>query len=177
MPWLGSLFGSFMVNWVLSLKREWRASYSRRKRDGCTVNAAAKVMGGVNVRIPFYQVDAFANKVFEENPAAVCILESWLDDKTLQGMAAENNLSETAFLVPQSDGSFELRWFTPTMEVDLCGHASLASAFVIFSFIDIGLSSVDFKTASGLLRVSNSGDLLSMDFPARRPVPIQSPAL
>ena len=82
------------------------------------------------MKIPFYQVDAFADKVFEGNPAAVCILESWLDDKTLQGVAAENNLSETAFLVLESDGAYELRWFTPTMEVDLCGHATLASAHV-----------------------------------------------
>jgi PhzF family phenazine biosynthesis protein len=127
------------------------------------------------MKIPLYQVDAFTRKVFGGNPAAVCILESTLNDETLQYIAAENNLSETAFLVEKTRGQYELRWFTPTMEVDLCGHATLASAFVLFSFIDSSLSSIDFKTASGILTVAKSGDLLSMDFPARKPVPAESP--
>jgi len=125
------------------------------------------------MKIPFYQVDAFSNKIFSGNPAAVCILESWLDTNVLQSIAAENNLSETAFLVPKSRGRYELRWFTPTIEVDLCGHATLASAFVIFSFVDTTLTSVDFETASGLLSVARSGELLSMDFPSRRPEPAE----
>ncbi len=129
------------------------------------------------MKIPFYQVDAFSGKVFGGNPAAVCILKSWLDTDVLQSIAAENNLSETAFLVPKSRGLYDLRWFTPTMEVDLCGHATLASAFVIFSFVDETLSSVDFETKSGLLSVARSGELLSMNFPARRPEPAEKSPL
>lgn len=125
------------------------------------------------MKIPFYQVDAFSRKIFGGNPAAICILQSWPDDNTLQSIAAENNLSETAFLVQSSKGKYALRWFTPTVEIDLCGHATLASAFVIFSFIDNSLSSVDFQTASGLLSVTKSGELLSMDFPARKPEPTE----
>lgn len=102
------------------------------------------------MQIPFYQVDAFSKKIFGGNPAAVCLLESWPDDTTLQSIAAENNLSETAFLVPKSKEKYDLRWFTPAVEMDLCGHATLASAFVIFSFINSSLSSVYFETASGL---------------------------
>ena len=123
------------------------------------------------MKIPFYQVDAFSRKIFGGNPAAVCLLESWLSDDVLQAISAENNLPETAFLVPKSKGRYDLRWFTPTVEIDLCGHATLASAFVIFSFIDSALSSVDFETASGLLSVAKAGELLSMDFPARMPGP------
>lgn len=129
------------------------------------------------MKIPFYQVDAFSRKIFGGNPAAVCLLESWLDDNTLQSIAAENNLSETAFLVPESKGRYGLRWFTPAVEVDLCGHATLASAFVIFSFINNSLSSIDFDTASGLLSVTRSGELLSMDFPARKPEPAEKSPL
>jgi PhzF family phenazine biosynthesis protein len=129
------------------------------------------------MNIPLYQVDAFTKEVFKGNPAATCLLDSWLDGETLQGIAAENNLSETAFLVPISKGHYELRWFTPTIEVDLCGHATLAAAFVIFSYIDASLTSVDFKTASGLLTVSKSGELLSMDFPARKPIPVETPSI
>jgi PhzF family phenazine biosynthesis protein len=134
------------------------------------------------MNIPFYQIDAFSRKIFGGNPAAVCLLETWLDDNALQSIAAENNLSETAYLVPKSKGRYNLRWFTPTVEIDLCGHATLASAYVVFSFIDTTLSSVDFDTASGLLSVSKSDKLLSMDFPARMPVtaeihPILSQAL
>ena len=128
------------------------------------------------MEIPLYQVDAFTNEVFKGNPAAVCPLETWLDDALLQGIAAENNLSETAFFVPQSPGHYDLRWFTPTLEVDLCGHATLASAFVIFEFIDKDLSAVDFETASGRLSVTKSGNQLAMDFPARAPQPIECPA-
>ncbi|MGP8154550.1 MAG: PhzF family phenazine biosynthesis protein [Smithella sp.] len=125
------------------------------------------------MKIPFYQIDAFSSKIFGGNPAAVCILESWLETEVLQSIAAENNLSETAFLVPKSRGRYELRWFTPAVEVDLCGHATLASAFVIFSFVDNTLTSVDLETASGLLSVAKSGELLSMDFPSRRPEPAE----
>jgi len=126
------------------------------------------------MKIPFYQIDAFTSKLFRGNPAAICLLEAWLDDNQLQSIAAENNLSETAFLVLKSKGRYDLRWFTPTMEVDLCGHATLASAFVIFSFIDRTLTSADFETASGLLSVTKSDQLLSMDFPARKPEPAET---
>ncbi len=121
------------------------------------------------MKIPMFQVDAFTRKVFGGNPAAVCVLDTWLDDEILRSIAAENNLPETAFIV-RGEKFYELRWFTPKVEVDLCGHATLASAFVIFSFIEKGLSRVNFNTASGVLKVEKSGDALSMDFPARRPV-------
>lgn len=127
------------------------------------------------MKIPLYQVDAFTSRVFGGNPAAVCLLGSWSDDSVLQSIAMENNLSETAFLVQKSKDHYELRWFTPEIEMDLCGHATLASAFIIFSFADKTLSSVSFDTASGLLTVIKSGDLLSMDFPARKADPVEIP--
>jgi PhzF family phenazine biosynthesis protein len=129
------------------------------------------------MKIPFYQVDAFSKKPFSGNPAAVCIMDTWLENDVLQAIAAENNLSETAFLVPKSKGRYDLRWFTPAIEVDLCGHATLAGAFVIFSFVDQTLSSVAFDTVSGRLSVARSGDLLSMDFPSRKPKPAVSDPL
>ncbi|MBU2444437.1 MAG: PhzF family phenazine biosynthesis protein [Bacteroidetes bacterium] len=126
------------------------------------------------MKIPIYQVDAFTNKIFGGNPAAVCILEKWIDDTILQDIAAENNLSETAFLVQKEKGLYDLRWFTPTIEVDLCGHATLATAFVIFNFMNINLESVRFETKSGELKVEKSGELLSMNFPSRNPLPFQA---
>lgn len=122
------------------------------------------------MHIPIYQVDAFTDQVFCGNPAAVCPLEEWPDDVLLQKIAAENNLSETAFFV--RDGSqFQLRWFTPETEMDLCGHATLASAFVLFNDLNEPDDELSFSTASGLLKVKRNGDLLSMDFPSRPPVP------
>jgi len=115
--------------------------------------------------IPIYQVDAFADAVFGGNPAAVCPLDDWLPDGTLQAIAAENNLSETAFLIPGRD-PVPLRWFTPRLEVKLCGHATLASAFVLFEFLEPGRAAVTFGTLSGRLGVTRQGDRLSMDFPA-----------
>lgn len=118
------------------------------------------------MRIPIYQVDAFAYAPFRGNPAAVCPLDRWLDDATLQSIAAENNLSETAFFV--ADGkTYELRWFTPQSEIDLCGHATLASAFVIFEFLDRHTPKVTFQTKSGTLTVRRQAGILAMDFPAR----------
>ena len=119
-------------------------------------------------RIPVYQVDAFASRVFTGNPAAVCPLECWLPDEQMQAIAAENNLPETAFFVPNGDG-YHLRWFTPTVEVDLCGHATLASAFVILNMLTPEAKSVQFSSKSGKLVVMREGDLLSLDFPARPP--------
>lgn len=122
------------------------------------------------MRIPYYQLDAFASSVFSGNPAGVCLLEGWLDDRTLQAIATENNLSETAFLVCEGD-RYRLRWFTPTVEVDLCGHATLASAFVVFTHVDPSRDEVVFESVSGTLNVSRENDLLVMDFPARRADP------
>lgn len=114
-----------------------------------------------------YQVDAFASEVFSGNPAAVCMLEGWIDDKRLQSIAAENNLSETAFLVRNDEG-FDLRWFTPKTEVALCGHATLASAFVLFACQKWSEEAIRFRTReSGQLIVSKRNDLIEMDFPAR----------
>lgn len=119
-------------------------------------------------KIPMYQVDAFASKVFSGNPAAICPLEQWLPDAQMQAIAAENNLAETAFFV-RSGKVYKLRWFTPAVEVDLCGHATLASAFVILNDINPGEPSVAFETKSGTLTVTRDGDLYSLDFPSRPP--------
>jgi PhzF family phenazine biosynthesis protein len=125
------------------------------------------------MKIRQYQVDAFASRAFEGNPAAVCPLESWLDDDLLQAIAEENNLSETAFFVP-SDRGFRLRWFTPTSEVDLCGHATLATAHVLFEHLGHPGQVITFETRSGALSVERKGDLLAMDFPACPPTPCAS---
>jgi PhzF family phenazine biosynthesis protein len=122
------------------------------------------------MHIPIYQVDAFTSHVFAGNPAAVCPLEEWLDDRTMAAIAAENNLSETAFFV-QRGRRYDLRWFTPAVEVDLCGHATLASAYVILNLLEAGREEVRFDTRSGELVVRRSGERLTMDFPARPPQP------
>lgn len=128
------------------------------------------------MQLPLYQVDAFTDRLFSGNPAAVCPLDDWLDDELLQAIAAENNLSETAFFVPQDD-FFELRWFTPTVEVALCGHATLASAWVLFSLLDHEQDVIRFVTRrSGELSVRKAGDVLEMNFPARAPSPLSPPA-
>ncbi|MGO3861196.1 MAG: PhzF family phenazine biosynthesis protein [Halomonas sp.] len=118
------------------------------------------------MKIDLYQVDAFASKPFEGNPAAVCPLETWLDDTLLQAIAMENNLSETAFFVPTESG-YHLRWFTPSVEVDLCGHATLAAAWVIFNVLGDSAETLRFETRSGQLLVQRDGDELAMDFPAK----------
>lgn len=124
------------------------------------------------MKIKQYQVDAFASRIFEGNPAAVCPLESWLDDTRLQAIAEENNLSETAFFVATEKG-FGLRWFTPNKEVDLCGHATLATAHVIFNILGDNKPVITFETRSGELRVEKRGELLTMDFPACPPTPCE----
>lgn len=128
------------------------------------------------MKIKQYQIDTFATRAFEGNPAAVCPLESWLDDDILQAIAEENNLSETAFFVPSKKG-FELRWFTPVKEVDLCGHATLASAHVIFEILGYAKQAITFETRSGDLPVEKNGKLLKMDFPARPPAPCKFPEI
>lgn len=117
------------------------------------------------MQIPFFQIDAFADKPFSGNPAAVCPLKDWLEDDVLQAIAEENNLSETAFLVGGA-GRYDLRWFTPVCEVDLCGHATLASAHVVFWHLEPDAAVVTFATRSGNLVVRRDGDTLSMTFPA-----------
>src|SRR5215469_440495 len=117
------------------------------------------------MRLPIYQIDAFASAVFKGNPAAVVPLEQWLPDATLQAIALENNLSETAFFVPEGD-LWRLRWFTPAVEVDLCGHATLATAHLIFTKLAPGRDRVAFMTRSGRVEVSRKGELLELDFPA-----------
>jgi predicted PhzF superfamily epimerase YddE/YHI9 len=122
-----------------------------------------------------FHVDAFTSEPFAGNPAAVCPLAGWLDDSWLQAVAAENNLSETAFFVPRGD-AYELRWFTPRCEVRLCGHATLASAFVVLRILEPKRDSVRFETChSGALTVSREGELLVMDFPALTPWPCVAP--
>ena len=114
----------------------------------------------------YFVVDAFTDTLFSGNPAGVCLLNKWLPDEILQNIAAENNQSETAFLVKQDD-YYDLRWFTPTIEVDLCGHATVASAFVLFDEIEKTACEIKFKTMSGMMSVSKENDLLYLDFPSR----------
>ncbi|MBT9538502.1 PhzF family phenazine biosynthesis protein [Thiobacillus sp.] len=128
------------------------------------------------MKIKQYQVDAFATRAFEGNPAAVCPLDSWLDDIQLQAIAEENNLSETAFFVPSEKG-FHLRWFTPVKEIDLCGHATLAAAHILFDSLGYAKPAITFETRSGDLFVTRKGQLLEMDFPACPPTPCLLPEL
>lgn len=121
------------------------------------------------MRIPIYQVDAFSSHVFAGNPAAICPLGQWLPDATMQSIALENNLSETAFFVKRDDGHYDLRWFTPAVEVDLCGHATLASAWVLFHELEAEGDFLHFQTKSGELVVQRRGDFLAMNFPSRPP--------
>jgi PhzF family phenazine biosynthesis protein len=145
--------------------------YRPRIVDTCCDLSTGKDRERVN--IPYYQIDAFTGAVFAGNPAGVCLLDDWLEDATLQAIAAENNLSETAFLVRGGQG-YGLRWFTPKAEVDLCGHATLASAFVVFTRVQPALDVVAFESKSGTLTVSREGDLLAMDFPSREARPCSS---
>ncbi len=118
------------------------------------------------MKIPMYQVDAFTEEIFRGNPAAICILNEWLDEKLMQNIAMENNLSETAFCIVKED-LCELRWFTPEEEIDLCGHATLATAYVIFEILNYPGSTVKFTTKSGILTVEKQGDIMTMEFPSR----------
>ncbi len=126
------------------------------------------------MRIPFCHIDAFTSKVFSGNPAAVCPLEEWLNDETLLAIAHENNLSETAFFVQQAD-KYTIRWFSPTTEVDLCGHATLASAFVIFNHLVPTKDHVEFESKIDTLTVTKDDNLLSLDFPSRPPKSCETP--
>ena len=126
------------------------------------------------MRLPLFQIDAFAERVFQGNPAAVCPLDAWLPEALMQAIAAENNLSETAFCVPEGEG-YGLRWFTPLKEIDLCGHATLATAHVLFEHLGFAGAEIVFSTRSGALRVTRAGDRLAMDFPAKAVEPCAAP--
>lgn len=118
------------------------------------------------MQIPIYQVDAFSSQVFGGNPAAVCPLESWQPNDLMQKIALENNLAETAFFVQETDTRFHIRWFTPTVEVDLCGHATLATAHVLFTELGYKHEVIEFFSRSGILTVQKQDDLLELNFPA-----------
>jgi len=136
----------------------------------------------------YYIVDVFTDKLFHGNSAGVCLLEDWIDDALMQKIAFENNLAETAFLVrgkiwqassPTLDNTcyYDLRWFTPTEEIDLCGHATLGSAYVLMNYVDASMKTVEFHTMSGILTVTKNDDRYSMDFPTRKPIPCEVPPL
>lgn len=125
--------------------------------------------------IPIYQADAFTDQLFGGNPAAICPLNDWLSDEVMQKIAAENNLAETAFFVKTKAG-YALRWFTPEYEIDLCGHATLASAHILFTELGYADDIIHFETVkSGILTVKKDGDKYTMDFPSRPPIAIEEP--
>jgi len=125
--------------------------------------------------IPIYQADAFTDRLFGGNPAAICPLDEWLPDETMQKIAVENNLAETAFFVKNETG-YKLRWFTPEYEIDLCGHATLASAHILFTELGYKQDVIHFETVkAGTLTVSRNGDKYTMDFPSRPAIPIEMP--
>lgn len=124
------------------------------------------------MRLPIYQVDAFTNRLFAGNPAAICPLEQWLPDEALQSIALENNLAETAYFIPNGE-AYHLRWFTPAVEVDLCGHATLASAYVLWEKLGFAGDRIDFDTRSGRLSVARCDGWMTLDFPSRPPQPCE----
>ena len=123
------------------------------------------------MKLNLYQIDAFTDKLFCGNPAAVIPLDKWLDEKLMQRIAMENNLSETVFFVPSSNkaADFEIRWFTPEVEINLCGHATLASAYVLFNILNFEMPEIRFSSLSGILKVTKENDLICMDFPSWKP--------
>ena len=129
------------------------------------------------MNIKFYQIDAFTDRLFGGNPAAVCILDHWLHDEVLLDIAKENNLAETAFFLPLEHGSYHLRWFTPEIEMDLCGHATLATAYVIFEELSHDSDLITFETKSGILTVRKIDNSYELDFPSRPPVSAKLPQI
>lgn len=128
------------------------------------------------MQLNIYQVDAFTTKVFGGNPAAVCPLNEWIEAELMQQIAAENNLSETAFFVQREQGHYEIRWFMPNDEIDLCGHATLASAHVIFSYLDTDLEEISFHSQSGILKATRfDEERITLDFPSRMPISTEIP--
>ncbi len=128
------------------------------------------------MQLQIFQVDAFTDKTFGGNPAAVCPLEFWLPDSLLQKIALENSVAETAFFISSNDG-YEIRWFTPEIEMDLCGHATLASAHVIVKHLQPQISAIKFYSKSGVLTVAVENELLTMDFPSRTPIKTDLPQI
>jgi PhzF family phenazine biosynthesis protein len=120
-----------------------------------------------------YQIDAFTNKLFSGNPAAVVPLDKWIDDKLMQNLALENNLAETVFFVPSKnpDADYDIRWFTPLIEIGLCGHATLTSAYVLFEILGFAKEEIVFDSKSGLLRVKKEDDRFVLNFPSWKPIP------
>ena len=130
------------------------------------------------MKLTLYQIDAFTDKLFSGNPAAVIPLEEWIDEKLMQKIALENNLSETVFFAPaqkQDEADFDIRWFTPELEINLCGHATLAAAFTIFNYLNFPKSQVTFSSQSGILKVSRSESFIEMDFPSWNPGEFNDP--
>ena len=123
------------------------------------------------MKLTLYQIDAFTDKLFGGNPAAVIPLEKWIDDELMQRLALENNLSETVFFTPSEDGDadFEIRWFTPAVEINLCGHATLASAFVLFNILNFNKDEIRFSSKSGILKVKQEDNKIWLDFPSWKP--------
>src|SRR5438552_2328195 len=123
------------------------------------------------MKLTLYQIDAFTDKLFGGNPAAVIPLEKWIDDELMQKLALENNLSETVFFIPSGGGGadFEIRWFTPAVEINLCGHATLASAFVLFHILNFNKDEIRFSSKSGILKVKQTGNKIWLDFPSWKP--------
>lgn len=132
------------------------------------------------MKLTLYQIDAFTDKLFSGNPAAVIPLEKWIDEKLMQKIAFENNLSETVFFVPAKnpdEADFEIRWFTPEIEINLCGHATLASAYVIFNYLNFNKPEIRFASQSGILKMNTNGSLIEMDFPSWKPAEFNDPPL
>ena len=124
------------------------------------------------MKLTLYQIDAFTDRLFSGNPAAVVPLDKWINEELMQNLAFENNLSETVFFVPSKEASeadFDIRWFTPQLEINLCGHATLASAFVIFNYLNFNKPEIKFSSQSGILQVAKEGDLIKMNFPSWNP--------
>jgi PhzF family phenazine biosynthesis protein len=130
------------------------------------------------MELTLYQIDAFTEKLFSGNPAAVIPLRKWIDEKIMQKIAFENNLSETVFFVPvknSDNADFEIRWFTPEVEINLCGHATLASAYLIFNHLNFDKPEIRFSSQSGILKINKNGSLIEMDFPSWNPVEFNDP--
>jgi len=120
------------------------------------------------MKLTLYQIDAFTDTLFKGNPAAVIPLEEWIEEDLMQDLAQENNLAETVFFVPRGD-AYEIRWFTPAAEINLCGHATLASAYTLYNILGYNKPGITFHSKSGPLRISRNGDLISLDFPSWKP--------
>ena len=142
------------------------ASFGRMKKT--EMEKRGTIDDNVPMRLPYYQINAFTNRPFGGNPAGVCLLDEWLPDAAMQAIAAENDLAETAFVLKRpEEGVRPLRWFTPAVEIDLCGHATLATAYVFFNESRVADERLSFSTKSGILKASRRGSLVELDFPFR----------